>query len=698
MKVKRAILRRIYISYFFFALFAVLIFLRIIHIQTVKGGELRKQALNLTTKFETIHAERGNVYSEDGKLLATSLPSFEIRMDMKADGLTKEVFDAGIDSLSFQLGKMFPSRNAGSWKTKLQTAFNKKSRYVLIQNKVSYPQLLEMQTWPIFKRGQFKGGFIAKGSNRRKNPYGLLAHRTIGYVRDNSKSVGLESYFDEYVAGVDGKQLMQRISGKTYIPINDKEEIEARHGMDLNTTLDVQIQDIATSALASGIKEHQAHHGSVVVMEVKTGKIKAIANLVRKSDNSVWEDYNYAVGEGTEPGSTFKLASALVLLEDGYVRAEDSVNLHGGIYRFYDRDMRDAHTHGKNKVSFSEAFHMSSNVGISKLLDKSYRSKPKKFISHLEDLGLTSKTGITIKGESEPYVLRPGTNEWSGVSLPWLSIGYGIQLTPLQILQFYNAVANDGRMMRPYLVNSVSEFGKEVKEFEPEVMNKSIASEKTIKTLQSLLKGVFEEGTAKALRSSSLALAGKTGTAQISDATRGYVKRHQASFVGYFPADEPKYSVVVVVNKPSAGSYYGSSVAGPIFKEIAEKVYAGRMEQSSDLLIDSLVAHKNLSLGLAYSEELEVLFDFFDLEHSAAETDLWAKPQVQGEQWVLEPHDIESGKMPGLVGLGLRDALYILENMGLKVQTQGRGKIYKQSIPKGQAIRKGQSVQINLKP
>ena len=694
MEVKKDILWRIYLTFFILVLGGVAILFQSFRIQTVEGKELRAAAEEYSTKYMTIEAERGNVYSEDGKLLATSLPLFEMRMDLKADGLTDEVFSEKVDSLALMLSLQFKDRTKTSYKQKLISARAEGNRYFLLARKVTYPEMQEMKSWPILRLGKYKGGLIVLQKNVRKNPYGILAHRTIGYVRENSQSIGLEAWFNSYLRGVDGKRLMQRIAGGNWVPINDENEIETENGMDLITTLDVGIQDITETALHRGLVKHNAHHGCAIVMEVATGKIKAIANLKRMEDNTYWEGYNYAIGESTEPGSTMKLASVLALFDDGHVSPDDSVDIENGRAKFFDRIMKDSEPHAYRNVSVRKAFEISSNVGMAKLVWEHYKKKPEKFISKLEDFGITSATGITLKGETYPYLQRPGTRSWSGTSLPWMSTGYAIELTPLQTLQFYNAVANGGRLMKPYLVNSINEYGNPVKSFEPKVVTKHIASEEAIALVQELLAGVVIRGTATNIKSSTCSFAGKTGTAIISDENRGYGHVYQASFAGYFPADAPKYSVIVVVNNPSNGFIYGSSVAAPVFKEIAEKVYSNSVNTHVADSADLNTYLKNISVPVTKREDLEVIARSLGLDLQYDKDTDWLMGTETDTR--MQSIEIEGNKMPGLNGMGLKDAMYIAENLGLKVVVHGRGKVKKQSIPKGKAIRPGDTVYLTL--
>ncbi|HEX9778954.1 MAG TPA: penicillin-binding protein 2, partial [Geopsychrobacteraceae bacterium] len=520
----------------------------------------------------------GNIYSEDGDLLATSLAYFELRWD--ATVATEELIRSEIDSLALLMSRFFGDASRSDHRRQLLEARRAGNRYYLIRRKVTYHELQEIRSWPVFRNGRYRGGLIALQSNKRNLPYGMLAHRTIGYARNEqgAQSVGLEASFNEQLAGRDGKRLMQRISGGTWMPLNDDNEIEPTNGLDLLTTVNVNIQDVSEKALLGALIRHDAQNGCVIVMEVKSGKIKAIANLGKMADGSYWERYNYAIGESAEPGSTFKLATMLALLEDDLVKLDDEVDIGNGKFRYYDRIMRDAEAHDHGVISVRHAFEISSNVGISKLAYEHYSRQPEKFVKHLKKAGILRQSGIRLPGEGIPFVREPGDLGWSAVSIPWMSVGYEVRLTALQLLTFYNAIANEGLRVAPYLVRELQAFGKTVSSFGPPEPDERICSRSIARQLKSLLEGVVESGTARNIRSDSYKIAGKTGTALIADQKNGYRNIYRASFVGYFPANDPVYSCIVVVNEPSRGVYYGSHVAAPVFREIADKTYANCLD------------------------------------------------------------------------------------------------------------------------
>lgn len=699
MSIKKDIFWRIGLAYLFMMVLGIAIAWKVFYIQTVEGQRYRSMADSISTRYLPVAAERGNIYAEDGRMLATSLPNFEIRMDMKADGLTNEIFYKNVDSLALSMSRLFNDKSYSDYKKLFSAARKRGDRYCLVKKNATYPQLLQMKTFPIFRLGQYKGGLIVVQSNKRAYPYKELANRTIGYMRDATvQPVGLEGSFNSQLTGIPGKRLMQRVSGGEFIPINDKNELEPQNGKDVITTIDINLQDVAEHALMKTLVTNEADHGCVVVMDVKTGAVKAIANLGRTPQGTYWEDYNYAVGESHEPGSTFKLASVLALLDDGYVDIDDTVDVEKGIHQFWSQTMRDAERHNLNRITVRSAFAHSSNVGISKLVEQHYNKDPEKYLQHLRSLGLDKKLNIEIPGEQQPYIKNTGDKRFTRYSLPWMSVGYEIQISPLQMLTLYNAVANNGVMMKPYLVKQIQEYGLPVKEFEPVVLNKKICKDKTLQSLQVILKEVVDSGTARNLRNANYTVAGKTGTAQIADEKHGYGTRvYQSSFVGYFPAENPLYSCIVVVNAPSKGVYYGAAVAAPVFKEIADKVYATDLDVHPAV---ALLANNSLPKPLAKAgskSDLLYVCKALGIPNQSHGDHPWVSVE-SGTDIKLTDLNIseKTGVVPDVKGMGLRDALYLLEGCGLEVNVSGAGAVYTQSIPPGSNIQKGQSISIAL--
>ncbi|MEO6166080.1 MAG: penicillin-binding protein [Chitinophagales bacterium] len=699
MSIKKDIFWRIGLAYLFMMLLGVAIAWKVFYIQNVEGHRYRSMADSITTRYMPVLAERGNIYSYDGRLLATSLPNFEIRMDMKADGLTNEVFHKGIDSLALAMSRLFGDKSLTDYKKQFSAARKRGDRYFLVKKNVTYPQLLEMKTFPIFRFGQYKGGLIVLQENKRAYPYKELANRTIGYMRDATvQPVGLEGSFNDQLTGIPGKRLMQKVSGGEFIPINDKNELDPQNGRDVITTLDVNLQDVAENALLKTLVQNNADHGCVVVMDVKTGAIRAIANLGRNAQGTYWENYNYAVGESHEPGSTFKLASMLALLDDGYADIEDTVDVELGIHQYWNQTMRDAERHNLTRITIRSAFAHSSNVGVSKLIEQNYNKDPEKYLQHLRALGLDKKLNIEIPGEQQPYIKNTKDKRFTRYSLPWMSVGYEIQISPLQMLTLYNSVANNGVMMKPFLVQEIQEYGLPVKKFAPEVLNKKICSDKTLQSLKIILKEVVDSGTARNLRNPNYSVAGKTGTAQIADEKHGYGTRvYQSSFVGYFPAEQPLYSCIVVINAPSKGVYYGAAVAAPVFKEIADKVYATDLDVHPSV---ALLANNDLVKPFAksgYKSDLLYVCKELGIKNQSKSDNPWVVVESGVDLELIDRNITEqAGVVPDVKGMGLRDALYLLESCGLQVTVTGAGAVLSQSIIPGATIQKGQTISIAL--
>ncbi|RMG81625.1 MAG: PASTA domain-containing protein, partial [Bacteroidetes bacterium] len=632
--------------------------------------------------------------------LATSIPVYEIRWDSRADGLSDKIFKKEVDSLAVALSGLFQDRSKFEYKKMLVKARNSGNRYLLIKSNVSYTQLKQVKKFPIFRNGRYKGGLIIVQKNIRKKPFKILASRTIGYDKDYSKPVGLEGAYRSFLRGNDGKQLMKKIAGGIWMPLDDKEAIDPEDGYDIVSTIDVDMQDVAEQSLLKQLEKHEADHGTVVLMEVATGEVKAIANLTRKGDKYV-ESFNYAIGESTEPGSTFKLMSLIAAMEDGLVDITDSVDTENGTTRFYDRIMRDSHIGGYGKISVKRAFEVSSNVGVSKVIYRSYGKNPQAFIDRLYKMNLHKKLGVEIAGEAQPKIKNTRDKGWSGVTLPWMSIGYEVRLTPLQILTFYNAIANNGKMVKPKFVKEIRRRGETVKKIETDVINPSVCSQTTLQKARLMLEGVVENGTARNLKNPLYKIAGKTGTAQIAAKT-GYKSgdkvKYQASFVGYFPAENPKYSCIVVVNSPSKDVYYGNLVAGPIFKEIADKVYYRSFDLHKDISQVPLAEKKSLPPAKdGNKHDLIKIYETLHVPYENKNTSTeWAVVVTGVDSAEVLPRKIKPGLMPNVVGMGAEDAVYILENLGCIVEMEGKGTVKKQSVLPGTKIKLHQKVKIEL--
>jgi cell division protein FtsI (penicillin-binding protein 3) len=689
------------IVYLAMVLFALAIAVKLFTIQLVEGDKWRAKAETVSTTYRTVQPDRGHIYSEDGRLLATSVPEYDVRMDMVTDALTDELFRANIDSLSWHLAELFGDRTQAEYKRDLMDARARRERYYMVKRKADHTQVQQLRTFPLYRLGRFKSGLVTEKRTVRVRPFGRLAARTVGYVLRDSSAIGLEAGYDKWLKGTTGRRLERRLSGGVWMPIDDGEGVDPVPGSDIHTTIDINLQDVADAALGAQLAKHGAQYGCVIVMEVATGAIKAVSNLTRASDSTYVEALNYAVSEATEPGSTFKLASLMVGIEDGLIKPTDTVDTKKGQVRFHDRIMKDSHEGGYGRITVQRAFELSSNTGISLAVTKAYGKDPKRFIAGLQRMGVHQPTGVMIPGEPVPTLRGPGEKGWSGVSLPWMSIGYESQLTPLQTLVFYNAVANEGRLMQPHFVSRTSRNGRTLEEFKPKVMNDRIASKGTLDIVRGMLQGVVDSGTATNLRAAHFAIAGKTGTAQI--ARNGSYKQHgvsyQASFVGFFPADAPKYSCIVVVNGPTMSGYYGNVVAGPIFKEIADKIYSNRLELQSEQQL-AVVSGPRTPVSLSgHAGDLRKAFDGLGLPMVQEGESEWVTTQAGDSTVVLKPRGIPSDAMdlvPNVLGMGLKDALYLLENRGLRVRINGNGMVKRQSLSPGTRARQGSTILIEL--
>lgn len=702
MAVRDEIVWRSGLVYFVFALLAIAILVRILVLQFIERGKWSEMSEKYIYQTVEEPAARGDILSYDGRLLATSVPYYTVYMDTRSTGMSPATWSKGIDGLSAGLSKYLGERSASGWKSVITAARKRGDRYFLVKRRVDYATLRKLRELPIFREGQYRGGMVVEPENRRILPHDLLAARTIGYLSQAEEGtvVGIEGSFNKTLAGKNGLVVKQRLAGGDWITVNDLNSVSSHDGDDIVTTIDIDLQDVATSALMDQLKRNNAHHGCAVLMEVETGDVRAIANLEIGSDGEYHETYNYAIGESTEPGSTFKLPALMAAIEDGVVDTGDIVDTGNGTVRYYDKVIRDTKEGGYGKISVKEVFEKSSNVGTSKIIFENYKDKPRDFVNRLYAMRLNQQLDIQIKGEGTPVIRYPGDKLWSGLSLPMMSHGYEVLMTPLQILSFYNAVANDGRMMRPRFVTEVIHNGRVVKSFGTHVIVNSIASRSTIIKAKKMMEGVVEEGTATNLKNSHYRIAGKTGTAQIAKGNRGYRQgsaiSYQASFVGYFPAENPLYSCIVVINAPSNGVYYGNIVAGNVFREIADKVYATnfyrdfRNEEKEDRIASAPEA------GNGFRDDIDEVLGDLDVRYRRTSKDDWVATRESGDTVKLVGVGLKKGLVPDVRGMSLRDAIYLLENSGLRVRYNGRGKVLRQSPAHGARAYEGSVVSLDL--
>jgi len=688
---------RVYLVYVTMLLFAVLVVVQIVRVQFVQGVELKQEAEEMTLSMRTIKAPRGNIYADNERKtsLALSVPRYRVYMDLVT--VSDVDFEAGVGALSDSLSRLFDVKTASQWEMELRDKkYVDSSQYHLIKSKIRNEQLVRVREFPIFNLGKYRGGYIEVSENKRVKPYGMLASRTIGRVKEvggeDSVYVGLEGAFNRYLRGVDGEMLMKKIEGSLWKPIQSEYSQEPIPGMDVYTSIDVDLQDVAERALLEQMENQDALNGCVVLMEVETGFVKAIANITQDTIKGTFdEERNLAVWQASEPGSTFKLASLMVALDDGKVRITDSVKIKYR-YPYFDRVLRDGHAiPGKYTVQY--AFEKSSNV-VSQIIYDAYRLNPQEYVDGLKDIGLHKKLGIDIKGEGRPYIKGVEDSTWWGASHAWMAIGYEVLQTPMQTLSLYNAVANDGKMMKPQFVKEVRSGDEVIEVFNPVVLNEEVCSAQTNKILKTLLEGVVERGTARNIRARGFKIAGKTGTAKIA-LGRGYGDKYQASFCGYFPADNPRYSCIVVIQGPTK-QIYGSVVSGTVFKEIADKVYAGSLENSPEP--ELILAEMNFPYSKHGSrDETKIVMKKMNVvvKDNGVDSD-WVVTKTNLDKVVLQNRSIQKGQMPNVLGMGLQDAMYLLESQGLTVKIMGSGIVKDQSVAPGSEIFKRQLVTIEL--
>ncbi|PTS92006.1 cell division protein [Pedobacter sp. HMWF019] len=698
MNIRANILLRVYLAFGLIVLFAVAVLIRLCDVQFVEGHKWRAMADSLSTKYVNVEAARGNIYSNDGSLLATSVPEYELRMDLYAGGIEdRDVFNGKVDSLALRLSQFFQDKTPKEYSRYLRSARRDSVRYLLIKRKVNYQDLKTIRTFPLFNIGKYSGGLIAIQQNKRILPFKSLAARTIGYKNENvANGVGLEGTFGNYINGESGKRLVQRIAGGVWMPVNDEAEIAPKEGADIISTIDINMQDLAQSALEKQLIASDADHGCVILMEVATGEVRAVANFTKVAKGEYKETFNYAIAGNQDPGSTFKVASYMALLEDKKVDTNTLVAT--GNYKIPGHMIKDSHG-SIGVVTVKKAFEESSNAAIAQMVDQHYKDNQAQFTDHLYDWHLNEKLRLQIPGEAQPVVKNPKNKSWNkNMTLPQMAYGYEMQLTPLKMLSFYNAIANNGKYIAPIFVKEIRRLGNPIEQFKARVVNPKICSDETMKKMHALLEGVFTEGTGKSLASPFFRIAGKTGTAQVADGNKGYKakKQYQSSFCGYFPADHPKYSLIVVINDPK-GTYYAALVAGPPFREIADRIYASDMQMYNEVS-DRLVGNtKSPEAKSGQTKDVKRVYNAFGIKALYAAKSDYFNSVDTSNGIVYEEYSAVKGAMPNVNGMGLKDALYLIGNAGLKAQVKGSGKVVSQSIPAGSKIGKGLSVQIELK-
>lgn len=647
----------------------------------------------LETRLDSVAPLRGRVLSEDGTVLVTTIPLYDLHMDLKV--VKKEVFNAEVDSLAWNLAKVFPEKSKKDWELALRKAKSRDNQYFPLKNKAKYWEYEQVKNFPILRRGKYKGGFIVEQYSKSHNPHGILAARTLGYVREGVKPVGIEGAYNKYLAGEYGTVVKKKVNN-SWKPVSDYVK-DPVNGADVITAIDINIQDVAENELLRQLEFQNAKHGTVVLMEVETGYIKAIANLTRGNDGHYYETYNHAVGTKTVPGSTFKLATLMALLEANKADLSQMVNAYGK-YHFFDRTLKDSHEGGYGQITLKRAFEVSSNV-FAQVTYEAYKSNPQQFIDQLRGFGLGDKLGLDIAGEPDPTLNNVGEGNWSGISLPWMSIGYEVQQTPLQTLAFYNAIANNGEYIRPLFVKEIRKDGQLVERFDKVVLKEQICSPQTVEKLKYCLEGVVENGTGRKLKSANFKIAGKTGTVKLSDGNKGYseLSKYQASFCGYFPADKPKYSCIVVIAGPTQ-QIYGAQVSGVVFKAIADKVYASSLQYHESINQEEVLENGAPKVKYGSIHDMQKAMDKLNVKYvNQTEGSEWGVTIPAQKGVKIEKRFIGKTSVPNVVGMPLNDAIYILENAGLIVQVNGSGTVVSQSQAAGVELVQGTQIQLDLK-
>jgi cell division protein FtsI (penicillin-binding protein 3) len=694
---KKQLYIKSYVLYFAAVLVMITVIVRVVYIQygdvvpespvlTVNGEETQ-------VKVDSIVPMRGRILADDGSDLVTTVPLYNLHIDLS---IIKDELFKQVDSLAWNLAQVFPEKTESEWAAELRIERQRKNGYYLVQNKVKYDVVQKVREFPILRESRFKGGYIEEKLSKREMPYGSLAQRTLGYKREGAKPIGLEAGFDEYLTGQYGLMEKEWVNG-SWKPIGSDYIKDPIDGADIITSINIDIQDVAENELRRQLENQSAKYGAVVVMEVQTGFVKAIANLSRNEEDGLYyESYNHAVGTKTDPGSTFKLASLMALLEDKKANITDSVNAYGE-YHFYTHTTYDDHEGGYGRITLQHAFEVSSNV-FSKVINDAYSKEPQRFIERIKSFGLADTLGLDIAGEPKPVVKNEGQDGWSGLTLPQMAIGYEVEITPLQTLAFYNAVANNGELIKPQFVKEIRQEGRTIVTFEKEVLREKICSDQTLEKLKVCLEGVVENpnGTGKNLKSANFRIAGKTGTAKMVNTNQGYGSEYQASFVGYFPADEPKYSAIVIIAGPTK-QIYGASVSGTVFTAIANKIYSSDLEYHVNYNGGPLIATRP-RVKAGYGDDAELVLEKLGVNYSNnSGNQSWVSASYEQPGVNLDPRYVNKSQVPNVIGMPLNDAVYLLENFGLRVLVSGNGRVVSQSMTPGDILIKGRTIKLELR-
>lgn len=694
---KKQLYIKAYVLYIMAVIAMIVVVVRIIQIQygdVVKDVPLSSaEGEEITTKIDSIEPSRGRILADDNSDLVTSVPLYNLYIDLTV--MSDELYQE-LDSLAFHLAIVFPEKTKQEWETELREGRQNKDRYHKIATRVKYNVVKEVRTFPILREKKYKGGYIEEKFMKREMPYGELAQRTLGYTRDGAKPVGLEGGFDYWLRGEYGL-VSKKWVNNSWKPIGNDYLREPVDGADIITSINIDIQEVAQNELRKQLENQKAKHGTVVLMEVETGFVKAIANLSRDQEGNYYESFNHAVATRSDPGSTFKLITLMALLEDKKVRITDTVGAYGE-YRFFDHTVKDHDKGGYGRITIQKAFEISSNV-FSKIAYDAYSSsnqEQQKFIDRIKSFGIADPLGVDIAGEPNPVIKNVGENGWSGLTIPQMAIGYELEITPLQLLAFYNAVANDGEYLKPQFVTEVRRDGRTIKQFEKIVLKEKICSDETLELLKLCLEGVVERGTGSALKSSNFKIAGKTGTARLVNTNEGYGGEYLASFVGYFPADDPKYSCIVSIAGPTE-QIYGAQVSGTVFAAIANKVFSSSLEYHVNYNgLNRIVTVPKVKSG--NGNDTEIVLKKLGLKYKdVAQSQTWIAATREENGLLIQPRYVQENKVPNVIGMPLNDAVFLCENAGLKVFISGHGRVVSQSLTAGDVFVKNQAIKLELR-
>ncbi len=698
MNIKKSILFNAKISFLVVVLFSSLIIYRIFILQFKEGNHWDKISENMNLSLLDIKANRGSILSDDGSILATSLPFYKVALDPSI--VNNSIFNEKIDSLSFLLSNFFNDRSKESYKSLIKKAKDSGKKYLILNRKrINYEEKEILSKWPIFNEGRLKGGVIFEKIEKRYRPFSKLGYRTIGSVDENyNGTVGLEYSFNNYLIGKDGKALYQKIAGNNWKPVFDGNEVNPENGYDILTTININMQDIAETALLNGLTTNNAEYGCAIIMDVKSGDIKAISNLSRNSKGGYVELYNYAIGSqgSREPGSTFKLASMLALFEDSRLELMDTIDTGNGQYKFYTEIMKDHKEGGYGKITVKDVFEQSSNIGVAKLIEDQFKDSPSKFLNYINKFGLSRDLNFQMIGYGKPFIKNSNDSSWSKVSLPWMAHGYELKVTPLQTLSFYNAIANNGKFVKPLIVKKIIKANNVIKEFDTEIFEEKIASNRSIQKAKVLLEGVVERGTAKNINNSYYKIAGKTGTAKKVINGR-YVNKYYTSFVGFFPSEKPQYSCIVIIDEPKNYRIYGSDVAAPVFREISDRILLTDHNVFNEFQKTKITNNNFPLIRSGFRNDLIDISNYFGISNHSNTNDDWVKTKVIDNSISWESNTSAINLMPNVIGMTYKDALYLLEKRGLKVNFSGSGRVKKQSVLPGKNTKNYSIIHLSLR-